>query len=120
MNWHTRQSVHNYDAQQYLSRRPSNADWEVTALFYSAVHAVDEYLFTIGKTPQNHIHRSKLIRKNIQHIYPDYYSLYCLCRKVRYEIPYDDVSEGDKQTAVDLYNSIRQKLETDAHTNDHN
>ena len=84
-------------------------DWEITALFYSAVH-VDEYLFLIGEEPCNHQMRNKMVRENIQHAYQDYYKLFMLCRRVRYEISYADVS-GERETAIYLHDSMRRKLQ---------
>ena len=114
MSWHALQSAHNRGAQQRMSESPRYADWEITALFYSAVHAVDEYLLSIGEEPCSHQARNKMVRENIPHAYRDYCALFTLCRKVRYEIPYTDVSEGDRETAIYLHDSIRRKLQTNA------
>ena len=111
MSWHALQSAHNRGAQQRMSESPRYADWEITALFYSAVHAVDEYLLLIGKEPHNHQARNEMVREEIPHARRDYYELYTLCRRVRYEIPYTDVSEGERETAIYLHDSIRRKLQ---------
>lgn len=114
MSWHALQSDHNRGAQQLMSKSPRYVDWEITALFYSAVHAVDEYLRSIGKDPRSHQARNEMVRKNIPHARQDYYELFTLCRKVRYEIPYTDVSEGERETAIYLHDSIRRKLQMGA------
>lgn len=44
------QSAHNHDAQKQPSQY---IDWEITTLFYSAVHVVNGYLLSeIGITPE--------------------------------------------------------------------
>ena len=111
MSWHALQSIHNHGAQQHMSKSPQYADWEITSLFYSALHTVDEYLLSIGKKPRNHQTRDRMVDENIPHAYQDYYDLYNLCLKVRYETSYTDVSEEDRKTAIYLHNSIRQKLQ---------
>ena len=112
MSWHALQSAHNRGAQRHLSESSRYADWEITALFYSAVHAVDEYLHSMGEKPCNHRARNRLVYKRMWHIRQDYYDLYSLCRRVRYEVPYTDVSREERQTAADLHGSILQKLQT--------
>ena len=112
MSWHAQQSAHNRGAQRHLSGRPLYADWEITSLFYSVLHAVDEYLFAMGEEPRSHPARNKLVSEKTPHIRKEYHALYALCRKVRYEVPYAEVSEKDKQIAVGLHGSILQKLQT--------
>lgn len=106
MSWHARQSAHNQGAQRYLSESSQYMDWEITALFYSVVHVIDEYLASIGKKPHSHDERRTLVRENLRHIYRDYRSLYILCRKVRYTIVFGSVKKKHKQKAVRLHNSI--------------
>lgn len=104
------QSIHNRDVQRYLSGRPRQADWEITTLFYSAMHAVDERLLAIGKKPRSHSERNAWVRRYIGHVWREYNALYWLCRKARYEVLYGDISESERQTAVKLHRSICQKL----------
>ena len=64
MSWHTKQSAHNVDAQQHLSESGQHIDWEITALFYSVIHAIDGYLSSIDASPQNHLGARKVLRKD--------------------------------------------------------
>ena len=36
-------------------------EWEVTALFYSALHYVNAYLRTQGHSPRNHVQRNEIV-----------------------------------------------------------
>ena len=110
MSWHTQQSTHNHDVWQYLSGCVLHADWEITTLFYSAMHAVEERLFEIGKNPRSHHKRNEYVRKYIRHVWREYHALYCLCRRARYEVLHGDISEEERQTAVQLHRAICQKL----------
>lgn len=105
---YARQSAHNHDAQKQLSRCPSQyIDWEITTLFYSAVHVINGYLLSeIGITPHSHKERNELVEKEIKPIWPDYHTFYILCKKVRYSAEFDSVTEGERQLALRLHNSI--------------
>lgn len=114
MSWHARQSAHNQDAQRHLSASSQYPDWEITALFYSVVHVIDEYLASIGKAPRDHGERKTLVRENLRHIYRDYRSLYILCRKVRYIVVFASVKKKHKRKAVRLHDSICAKIRSPA------
>lgn len=110
MSWHTKQSAHNVDAQQHLSESGQHIDWEITALFYSVIHAIDGYLSSIDASPQNHTERKMLVRRELRRIYKQYCAFYTLCIKVRYTSPFDSITQEEKQAAVDLHNAIRASV----------
>lgn len=114
MSWHARQSAHNQDAQCYLSESSQYPDWEITALFYSVIHIIDEYLESVGKKPRNHGERRALVRENLPDVYKDYRALYALCRKVRYMIVFGSVKKRHKQKAARLHKSICAKIRPSA------
>ena len=114
MSWHARQSAHNQDAQRYLSESSQYLDWEITALFYSVLHAIDEYLASVDKKPRNHVERKTLVRENLPGVYDDYRALYALCRKVRYVIVFGSVKKKHKQKAARLHKSICAKIRPSA------
>ena len=58
-------------------------EWEVTALFYAALHYVSAFLTTHGHDPKNHGHRNDLVRR-LTNIGEDYRNLYSLSRDARY------------------------------------
>ena len=108
MSWHVTQSIHNLDAQQYMSREPTlYRDWEITTLFYATMHAIDGYLSSkIGKTPRRHKERNDLVKRELPDVYDNYYTFYGLCRRARYVVVLYDITEDDRQTAVRLHDSI--------------
>ena len=59
------------------------AEWEVTALFYSALHYSSAFLAAQGHNPENHSHRNNLVR-NLTNIGADYRNLYSLSLDARY------------------------------------
>jgi uncharacterized protein (UPF0332 family) len=63
---HIRQAEWNERAVRVLDQADYSegrlTDWEVTALFYSALHYVDAFLdFTVGLHPRNHRARNELV-----------------------------------------------------------
>lgn len=110
MSWHARQSAHNQGARRRLSASSQYLDWEITILFYSVLHVIDEYLESVGENPHSHHERKKMVRENLPHIYNDYRALYALCTKVRYTIVFDSVKDKDRQKAVRLHDSICARI----------
>ena len=67
-----------------LSNLPHRfTEWEVTALFYSALHYATAFLVTQGHVPESHSHRNNLVR-NLTSIGIDYRNLYSLSLDARY------------------------------------
>ena len=58
-------------------------EWEVTTLFYSALHYASAFLVTQGHHPENHSHRNSLVR-GLTGIGTDYRNLYSLSLDDRY------------------------------------
>lgn len=58
-------------------------DWEVTGLFYSALHYASAFLATQGYFPENHSDRNNLVR-NLTNIGTEYRNLYSLSLDARY------------------------------------
>ena len=87
------------DLNQHLSLAESNErfaesiaalptrfpDWEITALFYSALHYVDAFLSTQNIHPRNHDSRIRSIRSFIR-AWDDYRDLYNLSLDTRYNM----------------------------------
>ena len=71
---HLPQAERNEKAADDLASLPDrHPDWEVTMLFYSALHYVDAFLATIGLHPQNHRERHDLLA--ILTDVPEYYQI---------------------------------------------
>ena len=116
MDWHVKQSTHNYDSNRYLAQEnPRYRDWEVTTLFYSVVHIVDSYLANYNKKPRAHCQRKKFVRLTLCEIYDDYCCLESLSRKARYDSPSQTLTSDEIDEAMKLHTTlvtyIRSKLQ---------
>jgi hypothetical protein len=68
-------------------------DWEVTSLFYAAVHLADAYLANLGGHPVSHVQpeagkvpgRNQLVRRHIPLVWPHYRQLQNLSHVERYD-----------------------------------
>ena len=58
-------------------------EWEVTVLFYSALHYASAFLASQGHNPQNHIRRNILVG-NLTGVGSDYQNLYAWSQDTRY------------------------------------
>ena len=59
---HLAAAIRNEEFAMALSSLPTRyPEWEVTALFYSALHYVTAYLRTQGHSPQSHVRRNDMV-----------------------------------------------------------
>lgn len=75
---HLEQAQHNETAYHFLgSASPPFIDWQVTSLFYAALHYVDAYLATKGIHPHDHMERDGWIAKltELKPIAAEYFEL---------------------------------------------
>ena len=70
-------------AESIVSLPARFPDWEITALFYSALHYVDAFLSTQGIHPRSHDSRIRSIR-SFADAWEDYRDLYQLSLHARY------------------------------------
>lgn len=110
--WHTKQSYHNHDAYELLSAHSQHKDWQITALFYSTIHVIDEYLLSIGEKPCNHTQRRGAVKLHLNGMYQDYMYLDSLCRKARYEVLFNAITGGERLHAVKIHDSIRAHVQS--------
>jgi len=86
--WHEGKKQHNFDLSCFLSARAPNtfADWEIVALFYSALNYVDSYLSRAQNIDlvYSHQDRKNLIRSFLPRMERDYRLLYHIGRDARY------------------------------------
>ncbi len=103
-----RQSSHNFDTKKYLAQaNPLHKDWEVTTLFYSAVHVVDSYLVLVKNTkPRTHTQRKKLVKQELSPIFDDYDSLELLGRKSRYDSSPQGLTLDEERAALQWHRSV--------------
>ncbi len=59
---HVQQALHNYAVYDYLNASPqATTDWQITVLFYAALHYVDAYLDNVGVHPRSHEDRDAYV-----------------------------------------------------------
>jgi len=87
-DWHAQQGIHNKDTSDFLNTKtPTYIDWEITSLFYSALHMVDSYCDKNQMAPpRNHRERIEFIKNNLPSSYSPYKKLFDLSTKSRYVI----------------------------------
>lgn len=109
--WNKTRSTNNINAQSHLKQaHPIYSDWEVTTIFYSALHLVDAYVIkVIPPRPADHTERNRLVRNNpiLKKIRAEYDRLYILCRSARYD---RNVTEQEVTDALTDYNTIKAYL----------
>jgi hypothetical protein len=89
---HIRQAEHNEALCTYLdAAAPPYVDWQVTSLFYAALHYVDAYLAMKpngGVHPRDHLVRDNLVatERSLRPIYLHYQELKNRSIDTRYEV----------------------------------
>lgn len=109
--WHESQSDHNKDAYGFLhTENPSYVDWEVTTLFYAALHLVDGYFEKNGiQLPNSHRTRNHLVNKELNSLYPTYRKLYNLSLKARYEEG-NTMQDYDRRIAEEYFSFLKTNI----------
>ena len=87
MSWHYKRYTHNKELFEHLCTvSPKYLDWEVVALFYAALHLVNDYFERNGHAmPKNHNTRNKMIRRHLSDLKDEYNVLYGLSIRARYK-----------------------------------
>lgn len=103
--WHKDQSDHNKDTQKYLAQEtPHYIDWEINTIFYSSCKLVDAYLIKHGfGKPPDHIHRRRMVRRELNPIRGAYKKLELLSKQSRYDGP---VNQQNVNTAITWHTII--------------
>jgi HEPN domain-containing protein len=104
---HRAKATHNIDVASAIAKLPHDArDWQVTALFYAAVHLIQAYFAAIGSSyPQTHQDRDHAIiqDRRLRKIYNDYRELKQAAVASRYlcwPVNDFDVSEAKRHLAM--------------------
>jgi len=110
MSWHINQSSHNVITNQYLRQKnPDYKDWEITSLFYSAVHLVNSYFILIKqKIPRSHKTRNRWVENELQQIFDEYDSLYWLSRRSRYDTEHQNLTSDEEKEAQQCFLAVQQ------------
>ena len=108
MAWNISQSDHNRDSNRYLAQaNPAYRDWEITTLFYSALHMVNSYLFLVKRCkPRTHLERRRLVHSQLNDISSEYKLLERLSKKARYVQPHHGLTSGEGRSAVEYHTKI--------------
>lgn len=88
---HVAQAEHNEALYSHLDQAaPEYADWQVTSLFYAALHYVDAYLANTASSvhPQTHQERDRLVsmERGLRRISIDYQELKDRSLDARYRV----------------------------------
>ena len=76
-------------------------DWEVTTLFYSALHYVSAYLATLGHHPSSHHQRGVLVN-NLTAVWDEYQNLFLLSMAARYYATPITIQQADEAKDYDF------------------
>lgn len=112
MDWREEQSNHNARFSRYLERdTPLYRDWEITALFYSALHIVESYLSKTAGEVKSHTARRDLIRDHLGDISNEYRKLKELSGKARYDCLHSELTKDEKELALEHHAKIVKFVE---------
>jgi len=108
---HLDQSNHNKDTSDFLNtQNPNHIDWEITTLFYAALHRVDNYFRNNGpRIPTNHPERKRLVRQELPNAYSAYHMLFTLSIRARY-IAGLNLQEPERALAANSYAALTANL----------
>jgi hypothetical protein len=87
-------------------------DWEVTTLFYAAVHLVDAYLATLKQHPTAHTSRSgrnarnDMVYRYLPSIAVEYIQLFQLSKAARYGYSKQMIVPDDVDDAEDWFKAV--------------
>jgi len=108
--WHDGKKIHDFATSNFLGSNPAKfCDWELTTLFYSALHYVDSYLsnaFGIDLV-LNHDDRKRHVTSFLPQINKNYKILYYLSRDARYNLT---IGTSELSKAKSCYVQIKQVL----------
>ena len=116
-SWHLGKKDHNLDTSAFLYSGMNYLDWEVTTLFYSAVHYVDAYFARKGIHPKCHTSkyrdgRNELVLALLAPIASEYLQLYKLSKAARYGWPRQLIQQGDVQDAESCFDTVKTALDS--------
>ena len=82
---HAAQSRHNERAHDLIrSRTPDYLDWEITTMFYAALHMIHKRLQDLGETACNHRQRLAAVKRLLPKLHDPYSDLYMMSISARY------------------------------------
>ena len=111
MTVHGAQSIHNKNTYDFLiTKTPKYLDWQITTLFYAALHAVNRHFELQGiKAPERHGKRLALVKRRLPSISSAYQNLQMLSEQSRYG-GRDEVDDDSMKSALKFYSRIMSEL----------
>ena len=111
MSAYSAQSAHNKKAHDFLGAGyPEYLDWQITTLFYSALHLFNRHFALRGiKMPKNHRERFKLIERQLPSMSKAYLRLKSLSEQSRYG-GRAEVTARSLKSALESYSEIVKQL----------
>lgn len=87
-------------------------EWQVTTIFYAALHLVDGRLEKYGIHPRNHGQRNQEVQNHpdLQPIWRQYERLQKLSRRARYEPDLPAIGPGDVASAWMLFERVEAHI----------
>lgn len=111
-SFHLQRKDHNLEARGFLQSAQQFYDWEITTLFYAALHYVDAYFAGITNTlhqhPKSHMKRQKLVNLYLGQIAVEYGKLSKLSENARYES--FQPQDSDVKTAEQWFQTVESFL----------
>lgn len=108
------QSAHNKKTHDFLATEaPEYSDWQITTLFYSALHSFNRHFELEGvEIPDRHGKRLALINRKLPSIREAYKNLQMLSEQSRYG-GRDEADDSAVKSALKSYREIMDRLELD-------
>ncbi len=115
-----RQSVRRHVDQWRHNRRFAKTiardylDWQVTVIFYTALHLIDAALASLGLSVSDHAERNRQVRSNesFAGVRRSYLDLYRISRITRYDADPDQWLPERYLTIADLAEDLLKPIET--------
>ena len=107
---HAAQKNHKRAHDLMYSQTPSFLDWEITTLFYAALHLIDQHLKDLGIHEKGHGRRLRAVKYNLPKMYDPYETLYAMSMTARYNgagAVDEAMSKGAKQAYAQV---LRQSV----------
>lgn len=106
---HEQQARDNLDLYEQLAEENRHLDWELTSLFYAALHYVDAFL--LPDDPHSHRRRNQCIlaRAELRSVYPSYRLLQDRSRDTRYEC-FDPTTKQLRWYRTEHFDPIQGRL----------
>ena len=110
---HIKQWKHNRQFAESIDSK--YRDWQITAIFYAALHAVDAALAQLKITVTDHVRRNEAVRNNgaLLGLKEKYLNLYRISKVTRYDPDPDRWLPQEYLTVGDLVDHVLKPIENE-------